>query len=128
MPIDYKNYPADWKQRRERILLRAAHTCEHCTVSNYSITDRHPDGSFSVLHVAADFSAARAWRKATQRGKIVVLTIAHLDHDEWNHEVQDDRLAALCQWCHFEYDRADNARRKKYGKNYAKYQLIIPTP
>ena len=30
----------------------------------------------------------------------VVLTVAHLDHDELNHEVSLDRLKAMCQQCH----------------------------
>lgn len=34
----------------------------------------------------------------------IVLTIAHLDHDKLNHEVKDERLAALCQRCHLLYD------------------------
>ena len=42
----------------------------------------------------------------------IMLTVAHLDHDEENHDVADERLAALCQKCHFAHDRADNARRR----------------
>lgn len=42
-----------------------------------------------------------------------VLTIAHLDHDEFNTNVQDSRLAALCQYCHLNYDSKEKARRKK---------------
>ena len=41
----------------------------------------------------------------------VVLTVAHLDHDEENHEVKDERLAALCQWCHLNYDAKEKYRR-----------------
>jgi hypothetical protein len=56
---------------------------------------------------------------------IIVLTVAHLDHDEWNAQVTDDRLAALCQRCHFRHDRADNDQRRKYGKRYKQHQLQI---
>jgi len=41
----------------------------------------------------------------------VVLTIAHLDHDETNHEVSLDRLKALCQLCHCRYDAKEKYRR-----------------
>ncbi len=50
----------------------------------------------------------------------IILTIAHLDHDHKNHQVTDDRLAALCQRCHLILDmpyhvanRKANAHRKK---------------
>ncbi len=41
----------------------------------------------------------------------VVLTIAHLDHDETNHQVSMDRLAALCQLCHLRYDAKEKYKR-----------------
>lgn len=47
----------------------------------------------------------------------VVLTIAHLDHDENNHNVTIDRLKAMCQLDHLQYDAKEKARRKKYNQN-----------
>lgn len=41
----------------------------------------------------------------------VVLTVAHLDHDETNHDVSDDRLKAMCQYCHLNYDAVEKYRR-----------------
>lgn len=41
----------------------------------------------------------------------VVLTISHLDHDETNHDVKDDRLKSMCQYCHLNYDAAEKMRR-----------------
>ncbi|MCZ7605126.1 MAG: hypothetical protein M5U25_03465 [Planctomycetota bacterium] len=38
------------------------------------------------------------------RESVVVLQTAHLDHDPTN--CADDNLAALCQFCHAEYDAA----------------------
>ena len=38
-------------------------------------------------------------------------TIAHLDHDELNHSVSLERLAALCQLCHLRYDAKEKYRR-----------------
>lgn len=46
----------------------------------------------------------------------VVLTIAHLDHDPENQNVEDDRLAALCQRCHLNYDRPHILQKKRERK------------
>ena len=43
----------------------------------------------------------------------VVLTIAHLDHDETNWDVKDERLKASCQICHLRYDAKEKYRRQK---------------
>lgn len=51
-----------------------------------------------------------------QKAVKIILTIAHLDHDEENWDVKDDRLAALCQKCHLEYDRPEKQRRRKEKK------------
>ena len=42
----------------------------------------------------------------------IVLTISHLDHDELNHDVKMDRLMAMCQLCHLQYDAYE-----KYCRN-----------
>jgi hypothetical protein len=89
MPIDYKIYPPNWlTEIRPRILARANNCCEHCGIANYEIK---------------------------RNGTKVILNIAHLDHDPKNHAVTDDRLAALCQRCHFKYDFAYNLTKRKYG-------------
>lgn len=141
MPIDYKNYPENWKEMRQQVLDRVGHCCEHCGVPNYAVGYWAQNGSFEVLHLGSDATDAKTARLQWQfahfihsllLGKLkkvkvimIVLTVAHLDHDEWNHEVELDRLAALCQRCHFAYDRQDNVQRKKYGKQYKRYQLTI---
>ena len=89
MPCDYSKYPPNWKEIRKRILERSKNCCEWCEVKNYS----------------------------TRKGTKIILTIAHLDHDETNWDVKDDRLAALCQSCHLQYDAPEKKRRaflKKY--------------
>ena len=47
------------------------------------------------------------------RRSLVVLACCHLDHDPTN--CRDANLAALCQHCHLEHDRADNMRRRQAG-------------
>ena len=129
MPINYKNYPKDWRARRARILERAGHKCEHCGVPNYATIEPR---NRLVLHLAENYRlgnantlAERMKQYSKTAALTVVLTVAHLDQDEWNHGVKDERLAALCQKCHFAHDRVDNAQRKKYGKQYKKQQLSI---
>ena len=89
MPCDYSKYPPNWRTEiRPRILERANHRCEFCGVDNYA---------------------------PLPKGK-VVLIIAHLDHDETNWGVADERLAALCQRCHLRYDAPEKARRRAEKK------------
>lgn len=104
MPIDYKRYPANWMEIRSRILKRAGNCCEICGVENYS--------------------NVKCFRKLERQIKIV-LTIAHLDHDEDNHEVKDDRLMALCQACHIKYDSKEKVRRKRIKKRNAEKIMEI---
>lgn len=88
MPINYNEYPADWATIRKRILKRANNQCEFCGIPNYSIK---------------------------KNGTKVILTIAHLDHDHRNTEIKDNRLKALCQSCHLNYDRPTHIYKRKYG-------------
>lgn len=53
-------------------------------------------------------------RKATK----IILTIAHLDHDKLNHDVDLTRLAALYQKCHLGHDINHHVRNRKYGRNH----------
>jgi len=98
MPIDYSEYPPNWKEIRKRILDRANNCCEFCGIPNYAIKDN---------------------------GTKVVLTIAHLDHDKSNHNVSDDRLKALCQGCHLKYDLHRHIENRKYGRNWRKNQMKL---
>ena len=112
MPIDYKKYPANWKELREAVLLRANNKCEICGVENYAVGVRSADGSFreySAMEVEASFLDGD---KVIQ----IVLTIAHLDHDETNHDVKIERLAALCQRCHLIYDIPEKKKRRHNKK------------
>ena len=77
MPIDYKKYPKNWKLIRKNILIRSNNTCEFCGAKNYQ---PHPVTCSKVI-----------------------LTIAHLDHDINNNNL--DNLKSLCQRCHLQYDQ-----------------------
>lgn len=107
MPIDYKKYPSNWKEIRERILKRAGNRCECCDLENrqcvWSYKDENKKTNWSL------FPDGLPLEKKIVK---VVLTIAHLDHDETNHDVKDDRLKAMCQLCHLRYDSKEKKRRK----------------
>jgi heterodisulfide reductase subunit B len=100
MPINYSKYPPNWlTEIRPRILHRANNRCEFCGIENYTVNSK---------------------------GTKVILTIAHLDHDSSNHQVQDDRLAALCQACHLGYDRWRHILKRKYGMAIFEQPTLFP--
>lgn len=102
MPCDYRRYPPDWKQRRERILERAGNRCEDCGAENGTYGYREAGRFVAVtMEPTQELDALTLDGYKTIR---IVLTIAHLDHDEDNWEVADDRLRALCQKCHLALD------------------------
>lgn len=136
MPCDYSLYPADWKERRARILERAGHKCEYCKAENHTIIYRGA-GDYAGMYMTQD-----GWlydRTGFKVGRVrgseydcatmtkVVLTIAHLDRtgppgpNDGPLDCPDDRLAALCQACHLHLDRdrhaakAAETRRRKAG-------------
>ena len=120
MPIDYSKYPANWKTEIvPRILKRADYKCEFCGIENgYEVVSAkiytRQQGRYSYRTVwfknVDDYE--RVSHLFTSKKIVrVVLTIAHLDHDENNHNVTDDRLAALCQYCHLKYDAKEKYMR-----------------
>lgn len=112
MPINYKKYPPNWKELREQVLERAGHKCEFCGVENYALGYRDKESIFHELTPMQAEAAALDGDKTIQ----IVLTIAHLDHDETNHNVSIDRLRALCQKCHLNYDVKEKQCRRKQKK------------
>ena len=83
-------YHPDWKWIRQQIRDQAGERCEFCGIAN---------GSMS------------------RRGSLVILTVAHLDHDKPNNDPIN--LRALCQRCHLAWDirhhviKAHLTRRRK---------------
>jgi len=101
LPIKPENealYPPDWLDISARIRTRAGGCCEgspgffpDCRAKNY---EPHP-----------------------VTGSVVVLTVAHLNHDPADN--RDENLRAMCQRCHNTYDqkhRQDNATKTRRAK------------
>lgn len=109
-------------------MQRAKNTCE-CEGCDFV----HMEEVWAVRHKAKttgwyrDFNEANSYPKTieSKRNKVtgrveimpnpkkvkVILTIAHLDHDETNLNVTDERLMAMCQLCHLRYDAKEKYRR-----------------
>lgn len=135
MPIKPENkhlYPADWPEIRERILVRAGDRCEFegCTAKQYDVGAWQQTatglwvwarvqggfGSYSAARVAAGelfFASGEEGRKPT----VIVLTIAHLDHDPTN--CDQGNLRAACQRHHLAHD-IEHHRANAYATRMAK--------
>lgn len=122
MPIDYTKYPPNWKSEIvPAILARAGNCCEECGLPNHSTVwavkfqIRNEQQQYVLrsvwFRVEADAIREAKGQEYRRRTVKVVLTVAHLDHDETNANVQLDRLKALCQICHLRYDAMEKYRR-----------------
>jgi len=133
MPIDYKKYPANWKTViRPDILKRAKDCCEDCGLKNYSVGSR-VNGKFiptagNITHDKAG-NGELGFKLAMELVKhcnescddkliIIVLTIAHLDHDITNNDYNN--LKALCQKCHLNYDKEHHSKNNRVTRNFKK--------
>lgn len=101
MPISAANkarYPKDWKEIRARILARAGDRCEG--------SPAYPDcRAMNGLEIrGAEF---QSWNRSGGR-RVVVLTIAHLNHTP--EDCDEANLRAWCQRCHLTYDAKHHAQ------------------
>lgn len=114
MPIKPENrhrYPADWPEVRERILRRALWRCEWpgCEALHRDVGWWRFDGKFIPMGRALRDAGAKAGHSidcadgSTIKLLMIVLTIAHLDHQPEN--CADDNLRAWCQRHHLAYDK-----------------------
>ena len=122
MPISKANaarYPSNWKQLRAAVLERAGNCCEgspaypECRVPNGWLRNN------TTGETTDDGMLAEAWELADGDSvTLIVLTIAHLEHDDL--ETQDiNRLRAWCQKCHLTYDakhHAQNAAQTRHKR------------
>lgn len=107
MPTDMSKYPKDWKEIRNRILLRAGGSeddprvgarCEWCGVQNYTVTNGF------IYDLQSSYRDARKIADVNSgERKVIVLTIAHI-HDMNPQNVDESNLEALCQKCHNAHD------------------------
>lgn len=92
MPVkDWSRYPSNWNEIRALLRERSGDCCE---------------GS-----PAYPFCRARNRCPHPATGSRVVLTVAHLDHDPTNSDL--DNLRFWCQRCHLTYDARHHAANRK---------------
>lgn len=117
MPINYDNYPANWKTEiRPAIIAREGNKCKFCNVPNgkailrghYSGIEVYQDDDGNIYNAANSDVLGSAYvgdvcNDPYKQAIVVVLTIAHLDHDVSNND--HSNLAALCQRCHNRHDK-----------------------
>src|SRR4051794_6938538 len=117
MPIRPENkarYPKDWPSISRRIRERAEGQCEcegACGLRHYvdeagKQHDLVPELQMALC--APSRCLARNGEAHPVTKSIVVLTVAHLDHQPEN--VADENLKAWCQRCHNCYDAPTRAR------------------
>ena len=83
MPMDRRLYPDNWEGLSRWVRFeRAGGRCEFCGAEHGGV---HP-----------------------RTGSVVVLTVAHLDHNPAN--CAPENLRALCQACHLAHDAAQHAK------------------
>jgi hypothetical protein len=106
-------------------MARERNACKMCGLLNYSIV-------IAKTRTAAVEGCTYAWAKENlgfyhdiEDGKaiIIVLTIAHLDHDTTNNA--DDNLAALCQKCHLTYDSKFHAHNARTSRDARTGQMAL---
>jgi len=110
-----------WREVRARILVRASGRCERCGAPNHTRVARYDaqpgwgygydDGAVYSPEGPRPHRVRGSEMPAPDRVVVIVLTIAHLNHDARDN--RDENLAALCQACHNAHDagfRAANAR------------------
>jgi hypothetical protein len=116
MPIDYKQYPIDWKDIiRPDILKRDGYKCVFC---------KQPNRMLYVIENNTPYYFNDEFTKAYYAGKNikikkVVLTIMHLDQNITNNNYSN--LASGCQRCHLKYDKKQHivSRLSNKGKQHA---------
>jgi hypothetical protein len=133
MPLDYKDYPENWKTEIvPRIQERDGHRCKFCSIANGIVIRRMPLGAWrhpgaqewDMIHSKVKYGQYTLLQSIKFHGFTrIVLTVAHLDHDHNNND--DENLAALCQRCHLHHDRQQHADNRRYGRNWKKYQLKL---
>jgi hypothetical protein len=141
MPIDYKQYHPDWASISHQIRVeRAENRCEWCKAPNGETIARGQganagtymlkDGRVFDADDGKPITLASTEAFNVRKHVKIILTVAHIDHNETDHNVPPERLAALCQRCHLNLDRRDNYHRRfhrgQFALEFASYPFYAP--
>ena len=124
-------YPIDWRELSQVIRFdRAGGRCEHCRRPHRNHVVVGPEGLWwdtdrqswrdhrgrrsrvlpNLTKLAAQHPVLTGFATAPLPATFVVLATAHLDQDPSNNDSRN--LAALCQRCHLQHDRAAHRRQR----------------
>jgi 5-methylcytosine-specific restriction endonuclease McrA len=136
--MDKHRYPPEWSTISRAIRERAGQHCEWCGVPNGAYGARDRKGTWheadSIHHLNSD--AGEELFGAFPDMIRIVLTVAHLGvsqpdgtpgdkHDTF--DCRPENLAALCQRCHLNYDRADHVAHAAVTRQRKKLATIAAT-
>jgi len=123
MPIRKSDYPPNWPSLSLQVRIEAGWQCEWCGAPHGAYIIREQAIEFFTVYIAGvqkkvpygDFREVGDHLGATK----IILTVAHLDRNTDNNDRSN--LAALCQRCHLNHDRAaQHIPNRRYGRHHAK--------
>jgi len=113
MPINYKDYPKNWKWLSRQIIKDAGNRCELCFAPNGILVERDKTRKYPWY----EYDISTSENKPTK----IILTVHHIDSNKINSKKQN--LIALCQRCHLRLDlqkhmknRAESRRLQAIGE------------
>lgn len=125
MPINYRNYPLNWKtELRPAALERSNHCCAFCGIKNYAVGARDKNGQWHDEPAIHSMSSDEGLIKFGEFPRMIkiVLTVAHLNHDITDNS--DTNLKALCQKCHIRHDATYHAINSKVTRNRKRQEKV----
>ena len=100
-PSQRERYPEEWQEISARIRFdRAGGRCEclgECGSKSNQMASKHCIAEHGLPHPVT--------------GKLVILTVAHLNHTPEDN--RDENLRAMCQGCHLNYDKEHHAETRR---------------
>ncbi len=123
MPINYSDYPPNWKTEIvPHIRARAGDRCEWCGVKNHSIIRRNGNDTYTEIIAAEEAIEYLRSNGGTLYLKAagftyIICTTAHVGENKHNKMAcAENDLAYLCQKCHLGYDLPDHIRHRRENR------------
>ena len=112
MPCDYKKYPKNWKEIREKVLSRTLDwlsgesRCELCYAPNHETVYRETSGRW--------YHTVSPGEENKHEYIKIILTVHHIDGNIKNNHMTN--LIGLCQRCHNKLDMTYRIKHRKKSR------------